>query len=154
MSRNPRQRPLPEPVSLWLSRLGEASPAARHAAHLAEAAAHFRACLPPALAEDAALANIRGTTWVCVADNGTVAHRLRLVLPRLAGCLRGRGLNVSEVRVEVRARPGSPLPVPKRAVLSPAAHASLDELARQLGDSELGSAVRRLRDRSGRGRLR
>lgn len=147
MNQDPRRRPRPQPVSHWLARLGEATPAAVHAARLAEAAAHLRACLPPALVPDAALANIHGSTWVCIAQHGAMAHRLRLVAPRVVACLQARGLDVSDIRVEVRARAPEPAPAPKRAILSDAARESLGDLADRLAETDVGAALRRLLDR-------
>lgn len=149
MIQNPRQPPRPRPVSDWLSRLGDATPTARHAARLAEAAAQFQACLPRPLAGDAVLANIHGTTWVCIAHHGAIAHKIRLIAPDLVGCLRGRGIDVSEIRVDVRARAPMPAAPPKRAVLSATARESLATLAEQLADTDVGGALRRLLDRQG-----
>lgn len=147
MSQNPRQPPRPRPVSHWLSRLGDATPAAQHAARLAEAALQFQACLPRTLAGEAVLANIHGTTWICIAHHGAIAHKIRLIASDVVGCLRGRGINVSEIRVDVRARAPAPPAPPKRAVLSTTARQSLATLAEQLSDTDVGGALRRLLDR-------
>ena len=135
----------------WLTRLDDAGRIADHARYLAGIQRVLETALPPGLANDVSVCNVRNGTLVIAASSGAVAHRLRMMAADLLPRLANGGERLTALRVEVRP-PHLPDPSPpKRATLSPAARASLDDLARSLPDSPVRAAVERFlrRQRNG-----
>ena len=97
--------------------------------------------LPDALARACTVANYRQGKLVLFAENNAVAAKLRLLSPTLRDRMSNRGVQVTEMEIEVQAPEEARETRIKSALLSGSAVASLAELASQLPDSPLKECV-------------
>lgn len=81
------------------------------------------------------------------ADNGAVAAKLKLQSASLLKILQNKGLEVTSIRVEVQVQSRRPAQPGIERHISPQASSSLENLADQLPDSPLRTALRRLAKR-------
>jgi hypothetical protein len=133
-----------KPVAEWVDSLARSNAVAVHAEELLRLQAVYRRCLPPGLGGTTDLVNVREGIVFVSALSGPAAHRLRLMGPSILTALRGKGLDVSELRVLTR----PPLPRPgshdKKAVVSAAAREALGQLASDIPPSPLRTALERM----------
>ncbi|CAG0973933.1 hypothetical protein MTYP_01384 [Methylophilaceae bacterium] len=78
------------------------------------------------------------------ADNGTVAAKVKLLLPSLLTKLQKQGLEVTSIRVQVQVQSSPPKSQKTPRKLSPYAASRLEEMARELDGSALGEALGKL----------
>ena len=83
------------------------------------------------------------------ADNGAVAAKLKMQSASLLKNLQNKGLEVTSIRVEVQVQSRRPAQPGIERHISPQASSSLENLAEQLPDSPLRTALQRLAKRSG-----
>src|SRR5574340_21176 len=106
---------------------------------------HFVAVAPPYLAQSSQVLGLRlGTLTVAVA-NATIAAKLRQLAPELAALLRGRGCEISGIRIKVQVSydRGRPKPAPRE--LGKMAQNALNELSCRLpGDSVLRRSLEKM----------
>ncbi|OGS96550.1 MAG: hypothetical protein A3H31_10670 [Gallionellales bacterium RIFCSPLOWO2_02_FULL_57_47] len=98
---------------------------------------HFIAVAPPNLAQSSQVLGLQlGTLSIAVA-NATIAAKLRQLGPELAALLRGRGCEISGIRVKVQVsyNHSPPKPAPRR--LGKMAQNSLNELSCSLPDDSI-----------------
>lgn len=102
---------------------------------------HFAQVAPPYLAQATQVLGLRLGTLSLAAANGTIAAKLRQLVPDLVEKLQNRGCEVSGIRVKVQVSYAAykPKPTPRR--LSPTARRELKELGEHLTDSPLKLAV-------------
>lgn len=104
---------------------------------------------PPSLTRASRVVAAEQQTLVLAADNGAVAAKLRQLAPQLAGQFQNAECEVTRIQVRVQVA----IPPTRRArapmQLSAAGRERLVELAGELPDSPLKSALRRLAARKG-----
>jgi hypothetical protein len=89
--------------------LAACAPLARLQALLRDATARYEAIrplLPPALAAQVRAGPIGEDGWALLADNPSVAAKLRQLLPRLEAALQQHGWQGSAIRIRVQSKPG------------------------------------------------
>lgn len=128
----------------WLDAPGEARSLVREARRLLALQQAFAECVPGPLARASRVRAVREGILVISADNGAVAGKLRQFTATLLARLGPLGRGITQVRVIVEAQTRPSEPPPKTAVLSEAALATLDELARTLPESPLRAALSRM----------
>lgn len=101
----------------------------------------------PALAAAATVASFGEGIVVIGAASGAVAHKLRLVSTSLLEEFKKLDQEVTKIRVVVQGATVAPPKAPKRALLPVTAVDPLRQLAAQLPDSPLKTAVARLANR-------
>ena len=121
-----------------------------HSRRLGALQGQLERLLPPALAQACPVANLKNGTLVLLARNGSVAARIRQLLPTLLRQLAEHGALVSHIEVRVRPTHDTPAAPPRSPRhLSEAARASLSELEHSLPpESELRAALTRLIERA------
>ena len=82
------------------------------------------------------------------ADNGTVAAKIKLLLPSLLNKLQKQGLEVTSIRVEVQVKSHPRKPPKTERSISPQAASRLSALADELSGTALGEALAKLSRRS------
>jgi len=123
----------------------------RKASQLAALNEALAGVLPPELARECVVANLRQGSAILLASSGAVAAKLRMLAPRMRVRLAEAGGPVEEVRVEVQVRPRGPdAPRPQPRVPSEAAARHLRALAEKLGDSQLRSSILAIARKAGR----
>lgn len=100
--------------------------------------------LPPALQSHVRVAGLKHRRITVFAANGAVAAKLKLLAPTLLKNLQIKGLEVTSIRVEVQVKSVPRRPPKRQRQLSAQAASSLSELAKNLPDSPLRSALERL----------
>lgn len=98
---------------------------------------HFIAVAPPYLAESSQVLGLNlGTLSIAVA-NATIAAKLRQLAPELAALLRGRGCEISGIRIKVQVsyKRSQPKPVPRK--LGNMAQNALNELSCRLPEDSV-----------------
>ncbi|MDX5364265.1 MAG: DciA family protein [Pseudazoarcus pumilus] len=121
-----------------------------HARSLMRAQEALRGMLPQALGEACSVANIRDGNMVVFARNGSVAARLRQMVPSLINGFATRGQIVNAIQVKVGVVVEAEAPPPREArVLGQAGRDSLASLIAELPeDAPLRESLQRLLDRS------
>lgn len=99
---------------------------------------------PPALHPYTHIGSITHRRITLIADNGAVAAKLKLLAPTLLKNLQIKGVEVTSIRVEVQVQSVARRPPRALNRVSPKAAASLSELARNLPDSPLRTALEKL----------
>lgn len=106
---------------------------------------HFTSVAPPFLAQSSQVLGLQlGTLSVAVA-NSAIAAKLRQLAPELATLLRGRGCQVSGIRVKVQVSYNHGQPKSATRKLGKNAQGALRELSQSLpGDSTLKLALEKM----------
>ena len=105
----------------------------------------LRGALPPTVAPQVRLANVRGARLVFLASSPAVATRLRLMQDALtAAASRFTGTTIDQLTVKVAPMPPRPHGSPPRKPLSSAAAEHLRRAASVLDDPELRDLLHRL----------
>ncbi|MDH2915923.1 MAG: DciA family protein [Gallionella sp.] len=109
---------------------------------------HYQQLVPASLSRSSHVMQMDGQTLILAADNGAVAAKLRQISSELISSFLTRGCEVTgiQIRVQVRIKPQI-LTSPARKVGQNGKRA-LEELAGELADSPLKSALKRLARRS------
>jgi hypothetical protein len=127
-----------------LATTSELTALSRAARRLAELERRFLSAAPRALSEATRIKSFRAGTLVVSADNAAVASKLKMLAPQILLQIREREPEVTVLRVEVqpaaRARPRKS----DKRVIGDLAVAEFQNLAAELADSPLKSAVERL----------
>jgi hypothetical protein len=97
--------------------------------------------LPPQLAKACSIANATQGKIVLFAENSVIAAKLKLLAPSLRDQFLKAGVEATSVVVHVQAPEFTPATMPKEAVMTEEAARALHELAVQLPDSELKTAI-------------
>ncbi|MFN7278403.1 MAG: DciA family protein [Betaproteobacteria bacterium] len=138
-----------KPVAEWLLQGPETSLLVRLAARHLALQRTYEQIVSPSVATSSCVAASRGDTVQIVATNGAIAAKLKQLASRLTVQFRERGQEVTriEVMVQVRffAEPGPP--PPKRARLPLQAVAAIEDLAANMADASLRSALDRFAKR-------
>jgi hypothetical protein len=108
---------------------------------------HLVSIAPPYLAKSSQVLSLtNGILNVSVA-NATIAAKLRQLAPELAALLRGRGCEISGIRVKVQVSYNRSEPKPAPRKLGKSAHEALNELSQSLPpDSMLKLALKKMVD--------
>jgi len=127
-----------------LAATGELRALSRAARRLAKLEQLFLSAAPRALSEATRIKSFRDGTLIVSADNAAVASKLKMLAPQILLQIREREPEVTVLRVEVQPTAGSrPRKSDKRAIGDHAV-AQFQNLATELADSPLKSAVERL----------
>jgi len=105
--------------------------------------------LPEPLGKNATVVNYRQGRIIIYASNAAIAAKLKLLRPALMTRLTSLGLEVTGMDIGVQPESEGKILPPKHAVLSDRAREALAELASQLPESELKSAVSTLAGKVG-----
>jgi hypothetical protein len=100
--------------------------------------------LPESLARRCSVANYKQGRVVIFAANGTIAAKLKLMLPTLLEQLSGRATEVTGLEVVVQAPTSERQVIEKYSKISPETVSGLAGLCEQLPDSELKTALSRI----------
>jgi hypothetical protein len=121
-----------------------------HARLLLRAQESLRGMLPPALGENCSVANLRDGNLVLFARNGSIAARLRQMVPSLISGFAARGQVVNAIQVKVGlAFEVEPPPPPRARSLGQGGRESLAKLIAELPEeAPLRASLQRLIDRS------
>lgn len=133
-------------ISFWLTTAGELRELSSKAQRLARLQRTFLDSVPPELARAARTSDLRGGTVRFVADNSTVAAKLKQLVPRLLIDFRKSEPEVTGIHISVQVKSSTkrPAPTAEKAALS---HETIDEFRRlvtQVRDRRLRSALTRL----------
>jgi hypothetical protein len=115
-----------------------------HAGELTTFQKYWEAVAPDSLKQSAHAGGVKHKRLTVYANNGTVAAKIKLLLPSLLTKLQKQGLEVTSIRVEVQVQSHREKPEKPPRNISPHAASSLGKLASELGDSPLGEALTRL----------
>ncbi|MDO8311514.1 MAG: DciA family protein [Sideroxyarcus sp.] len=109
---------------------------------------HYQLLAPPSLLPASRVMQLHGQTLILAADNGAVAAKLRQISTELISLFRTRGCEVTgiQIRVQVRVKTTPTTPVPR--ILGNSGRKELENLALNLQDSPLKTALRRLAKRA------
>lgn len=125
-----------------------ASPELRQLTGLAEkiqtVQQHYEQIVPVSLKQASRVRQVDGNTLMLVADNGAVAAKLRQLAPELVGLLQNRGCEVTGIRVLVQVSFPVEKPARTPARLNPSNRLTFLEAVRQMPESPLKAALRRL----------
>ncbi|MBU1213882.1 MAG: DUF721 domain-containing protein [Gammaproteobacteria bacterium] len=104
----------------------------------------YRSIAPPSLVQGSRVLRFENNHLTLAADNGAVASKLKQLAPQLISLFRTRGCEVTgiQTQVQVNANPPAP-PLPPRTV-GEQGRVALDELAHELPEGGLRSALERL----------
>lgn len=99
---------------------------------------------PPGLAQSCRVLSLQSSTLTVAVGNTAVAAKLRQLAPELVVMLQNRSCEVSRIHVKVQVSfdYGQPETAPRK--LGKTALDALDELSRNLGDSPLKLALKRM----------
>jgi len=130
-------------IEFYFAAPGPLRALAAESRRLAELQQVFLKTAPPALAQSCRVSALRGDTLVLLADNASVAAKLKQLTARLLTSFRKQGLKATSIQIRVQVdRPWAPAPVrPKRSKLSAEAVENLEKLAEALEDSPLKQAL-------------
>jgi len=138
-----------KPVAEWLLQGPETSLLVRLAARHLALQRTYEQIVSPSVATSSCVAASRGDTVQIVATNGAIAAKLKQLASRLTVQFRERGQEVNRIEVMVQGRffaePGPP--PPKRARLPLQAVAAIEDLAANMADASLRSALDRFAKR-------
>jgi len=112
---------------------------------------HYEHIVPPSLRNSSRVLQLRQQVLIVAADNGAVAAKLRQMASEFISLFQARGCEVTGIQIRVQVStpllPLPPLPHKSRK-LGKTARDALSELDRNLSDSPLKTALRRLAKRS------
>ena len=109
---------------------------------------HYEHIVPPSLRNSSRVLQLRQQVLIVAADNGAVAAKLRQMASEFISLFQARGCEVTGIQIRVQvSTPLPPLPHKSRK-LGKTARDALSELDRNLSDSPLKTALRRLAKRS------
>lgn len=121
-----------------------------HSRRLVSLQALLEKLLPANLAQACPVANLKTGTLILLAQNGSIAARMRQLLPTLQRQLAEQGALVSKIQVRVRPQVERPVaPAPATRSIGRSGRDSLLELRNSLpDDSELRAALSHLLSRA------
>lgn len=121
-----------------------------HARTLLRAQEALRGMLPQAMGEACSVANLRDGNLVVFARNGSVASRLRQMVPSLINGFAARGQIVQAIQVKVGVVVEAEAPPPREArALGPGGRESIARLIADLPeDAPLRASLQRMLERS------
>jgi len=132
-------------ISSYLKTSPELAAIAQHAGRLIELQRLLGEVMPPALARQCRVANLKQGKLVLLAANSLVAVKLRQMAPSLAEAFSSRGWQITAIQVGVQETDAaSHHPDDGPAPLTAAARAQLAALAAGTADPELRDALQRL----------
>lgn len=139
---------MPHRLNIFLSASRELSLLTRKAQELTVLQQHWEHVAPPSLRRGCRVTHLDQETLTVVADNGAIASKLRQMTPELAAELRGKGVEVTviQVQVQVSAPPFKPARQPRSLGLT--GKTQLTDFAEKLTDSPLKEALNRLARRN------
>ncbi len=109
---------------------------------------HYQQIAPSSLLQASRVMQLHDQTLILSADNGAVAAKLRQLSTELISLFRTRGCEVTgiQIRVQVRVRPDPATPRPR--TLGKNGQKELENLALNLQDSPLKTALKRFAKRA------
>jgi hypothetical protein len=139
---------VPHRLNTFLSASRELSLLASKAQELTALQQQWERIAPPSLRRGCRVTQLNQQTLTVAADNGAIASKLRQMTPELAAELRGKGVEVTviQVQVQVSAPPYKPAPLPRSLGLT--GKNQLTDFAGKLADSPLKEALNRLARRN------
>ena len=114
------------------------------AAQLLALQRHYEQVAPPALVRASHVVQLERQTLLLAADNGAAAAKLRQLAPRLTQLFQDSGHEVTAIQVRVQVALPPVVYTPAPASLSATGRQRLIDLAGELPDSPLKSALQRL----------
>ncbi|MDE2309573.1 MAG: DUF721 domain-containing protein [Betaproteobacteria bacterium] len=114
------------------------------AAQLVALQRHYERLAPPSLVRASHVLQLERQTLMLAADNSAAAAKLRQLAPELARLFQGAGCEVTGIQVRVQVARPPILRTATPASLSAAGRQRLADLAGELSDSPLKSALQRL----------
>ncbi|MDD2700417.1 MAG: DciA family protein [Sideroxydans sp.] len=104
----------------------------------------YRSIAPPSLVQGSRVLRFENNHLTLAADNGAVASKLKQLAPQLISSFRTRGCEVTGIQTQVQVNANPPAtPSPPRKV-GEQGRVALGELAHDLPEGELKSAIERL----------
>ncbi|MFH2135336.1 MAG: DciA family protein [Pseudomonadota bacterium] len=104
----------------------------------------YQSIAPPSLVKGSRVLRFENNHLTLAADNGAVASKLKQLAPQLISSFRTRGCEVTGIQTQVQLNTNPPVaPLPPRA-LGEQGRVALDELAHDLPEGDLKSAIERL----------
>lgn len=105
---------------------------------------HYQQIAPPSLLRSSRVIQIHDQTLIVAADNGAVAAKLRQISSELISSFRTRGCEVTGIQIKVQVRTITPPANKVYRTLGAKGKLELENLALDLKDSPLKSALQRL----------
>lgn len=109
---------------------------------------HYQLIVPHPLLQASRVIQLHGQTLILSADNGAVAAKLRQISAKLISLFRTRGCEVTGIQIRVQVRVNTTPATPAPRILGNSGRKELENLALNLQDSPLKTALRRLAKRS------
>jgi hypothetical protein len=109
---------------------------------------HYQLIAPPSLLQASRVMQLHDQTLILSADNGAVAAKLRQISAELISSFRTRGCEVTGIQIKVQVRVRATPATPRPRMLSKKGQKELEDLALNLQDSPLKSALKRLAKRT------
>ncbi len=104
----------------------------------------YRAIAPPSLLKGSRVLRFENNHLTLAADNGAIASKLKQLAPLLISSFRTRGCEVTGIQTQVQVNAASPAkPLPPKEI-GEQGRVALDELAHDLPEGDLRSAIERL----------
>ena len=104
----------------------------------------YRSVAPPSLVQGSRVLRFENNQLTLAADNGAVASKLKQLAPQLISSFRTRGCEVTGIQTQVQVNTNPPARhLPPREI-GEQGRVALDELAHELPEGALKSAVARL----------
>jgi hypothetical protein len=104
----------------------------------------YRSIAPPSLVQGSRVLRFENSLLTLAADNGAVASKLKQLAPQLISSLRTRGCEVTGIQTQVQVNPTPPVHHTSPRTVGVQGRIALDELAHELPEGELRSALERL----------
>ncbi len=135
---------MPKRLNSYLSVSQELRQLTSKAEQLRALQQHYERIAPPSLARSSHVLQLERQTLTLAANNSAAAAKLRQLVPELAGLFQNAGCEVTRIQVLVQVALPPAIRTPTPASLSAAGRERLTELAVELPDSPLKSALQRL----------
>lgn len=107
----------------------------------------YRSIAPPSLVKASRVLRFENNHLTLAADNGAVASKLKQLAPQLISSFRTRGCEITGIQTLVQVNASPPVERPPPRKLGPQGREALDDLAHELPEGELKSAIERLAHR-------
>lgn len=121
-----------------------------HARILQRLQAQLREILPEPLCEACSVANLKGDSLILIARSGSIATRVKQMVPSLIQGFSHRGVALGNIQIKVGVAEDEPVAPPREArILGDGGRESLETLIAELPqDAPLRASLQKLLDRS------